>query len=70
MKAAAPSATMKFGLVPEQQWSYPDWVDQDEAAQARKRMGDSGVLFGNMESYHHMCRFQSGFFFDHPLLDE
>ncbi|CAO3634787.1 unnamed protein product [Cunninghamella echinulata] len=27
-------------------------------------------MFGDMESYHHMCRYQSGFFFDHPLLDK
>ncbi|CAO3588810.1 unnamed protein product [Absidia cylindrospora] len=27
------------------------------------------VMFGGKESYHHMCRFQSGFFFDHPLLE-
>ncbi|CAO0794216.1 unnamed protein product [Mucor circinelloides] len=70
MRRAAPDATMKFGLVPESQWSYPSWVDQDKAAQSRKSMDDSGVLFGGLESYHHMCRYQSGFFFDHPLLDE
>lgn len=70
MRRAAPGATMKFGLVPESQWSYPSWVDQQKAAQSRKSMDDSGVLFGGLESYHHMCRYQSGFFFDHPLLDE
>lgn len=70
MKSAAPKATMKFGLVPEKHWSYPPWVDQDLATQSRKKMDDNSVLFGGLESYHHMCRYQSGFFFDHPLLDE
>lgn len=70
MKAAAPKATMKFGLVPKSQWSYPSWVDQSLAQQSRRKMDESGVLYAGLESYHHMCRFQSGFFFDHPLLDE
>ncbi|GAA5798862.1 hypothetical protein HPULCUR_004268 [Helicostylum pulchrum] len=70
MRVAAPKATMKFGLVPVSQWSYPSWVDQKKAKVSQKSMDDSGVLYAGLESYHHMCRFQSGFFFDHPLLDE
>ncbi|KPI38482.1 O-glycoside alpha-1,2-mannosyltransferase-like protein [Cyphellophora attinorum] len=27
-------------------------------------------MYGGMESYHHMCRFYSGFFYKHPLLDK
>ena len=30
--------------------------------------GQAGVLHANETSYHNMCRFNSGFFFDHPLL--
>lgn len=70
MRTAAPKAVMKFGLVPESQWSYPPWVDQSLAQQKRRKMDDDGVLYAGLESYHHMCRYQSGFFFDHPLLDE
>ncbi|KAI9255430.1 nucleotide-diphospho-sugar transferase [Helicostylum pulchrum] len=33
MRVAAPKATMKFGLVPKSQWSYPSWVDQKKAKQ-------------------------------------
>lgn len=28
----------------------------------------NGVLYGGRESYHHMCRYFSGFFQHHPLL--
>ncbi|GAB4820904.1 hypothetical protein N2152v2_007950 [Parachlorella kessleri] len=49
-------------------WSYPDFVDQDRAAAARKNLEDQ-VPYGGSESYRHMCRFFSGFFFRHPLLD-
>ena len=31
-------------------------------------MVKSGVLYGGRESYHHMCRYFSGFFFRHPVL--
>ena len=32
--------------------------------------GAAGILYGNSTSYHHMCRFNSGMFFDHPLLQQ
>ncbi|PHZ07988.1 glycosyl transferase [Rhizopus microsporus ATCC 52813] len=70
VKKAAPNADMRFGLVPENQWSYPVWVNKTLAAEKRAEMGRKGVYYGDLESYHHMCRYQSGFFFDHPLLDE
>ncbi|KAG0744809.1 hypothetical protein G6F57_010406 [Rhizopus arrhizus] len=70
MKKAAPNADLRFGLVPERHWSYPSWVNKTLAAEKRAEMGRNQVYYGELESYHHMCRFQSGFFFDHPLLDE
>ncbi|CAO3657553.1 unnamed protein product [Mucor hiemalis] len=54
MKRAAPKAVMKFGLVPENQWSYPSWVNQSLAEQKRKQMDFEGVLYAGLESYHHM----------------
>ncbi|KAI7888483.1 nucleotide-diphospho-sugar transferase [Mucor mucedo] len=42
MKAAAPKATMKFGLVPKSQWSYPPWIDQSLAQESRRKMDESG----------------------------
>ncbi|CAO3600024.1 unnamed protein product [Absidia cylindrospora] len=70
MTKASPNAQMTFGLIDKKKhWGYPSWVDEDYAAQCRKDMLANGVMFGEKESYHHMCRFQSGFFFDHPLLE-
>ncbi|KAI7872720.1 glycolipid 2-alpha-mannosyltransferase-domain-containing protein [Spinellus fusiger] len=63
------SASMTFGLIPSHHWSYPSWVNETLAAEKRQQMEASQVLYGGSESYHHMCRYQSGFFFDHPLLD-
>ncbi|KAI8975731.1 nucleotide-diphospho-sugar transferase [Mycotypha africana] len=58
-----------YGLVEEDMWGYPDWVDQDKAWELRDKMGELDIPYGDSESYRHMCRFQSGFFFRHPLLD-
>ncbi|CCK68075.1 alpha-1,2-mannosyltransferase KRE2 KNAG_0A03960 [Huiozyma naganishii CBS 8797] len=62
------SSTVKFGLIPKEHWSYPDYIDQSKAADTRAKMAD--IIYGGSESYRHMCRYQSGFFWRHPLLDE
>ncbi|KAL1932323.1 hypothetical protein VTP01DRAFT_9379 [Rhizomucor pusillus] len=50
-------------------WGYPAWIDQDKARAAREDMEQRQIIYGGSESYRHMCRFQSGFFFQHPRLD-
>lgn len=64
------SGTAKFGLIPKEHWSFPDWIDLDKAAAARKKMGAEGIIYGDSVSYRHMCRYESGFFWRHELLDE
>ncbi|KAH3902162.1 glycosyltransferase family 15 protein SCDLUD_001976 [Saccharomycodes ludwigii] len=59
---------VKFGVIPEEHWSYPEWIDQEKAAQTRIDMAK--IIYGSSESYRHMCRFESGFFWRHPLLEE
>jgi alpha 1,2-mannosyltransferase len=66
--AAATIAPAFFGLVPAAHWSYPPHINTTLAAElrsaARRRMP-----YGGSESYRFMCRYFSGFFFDHPLLE-
>ncbi|KAL4853975.1 Glycolipid 2-alpha-mannosyltransferase 1 [Chlorella vulgaris] len=66
--AAATVAPAFFGLVPAAHWSYPPHINTTLAAElrsaARRRMP-----YGGSESYRFMCRYFSGFFFDHPLLE-
>lgn len=64
------SGQAKFGLIPEEHWSYPDWIDHEKAAKARADMKAAKIIYGDSESYRHMCRFESGFFWRNPLLDE
>ncbi|KAI8990757.1 nucleotide-diphospho-sugar transferase [Mycotypha africana] len=70
LTCAMTNADVQYGLVPKEHWSYPDWIDQDLAAKRRQMMVDQKILYGGSESYRHMCRYQSGFFMLHPLLDE
>lgn len=58
-----------YGQVPTEHWSYPEWIDQNFAAECRQQMASQGIVYGGSESYRHMCRYQSGFFYMHPLLD-
>lgn len=68
--SAAVSGEAEFGLIPEEHWSYPEWIDQKKAAEARKKLEEDGVIYGGLESYRHMCRFESGFFWRHPLMEK
>jgi alpha 1,2-mannosyltransferase len=54
-----------YGQVPAEHWSYPSWIDTDRAAKVR---AEATYMYGDSESYRHMCRFFSGFFFRHELL--
>ncbi|KAJ2701200.1 hypothetical protein FB645_004728 [Coemansia sp. IMI 203386] len=67
---AMTKANVTFGEIPQKHWSYPAWINQTYAGECRKEMQRQGVFYALSESYRHMCRFNSGFFFRHPLLDE
>lgn len=56
-----------YGRIPKSHWSIPEFIDEGKAAETREKMKD--IIYGGSESYRHMCRFESGFFWRHPLLD-
>ncbi|ODV84237.1 glycosyltransferase family 15 protein, partial [[Candida] arabinofermentans NRRL YB-2248] len=58
------SGTVKFVQIPYEMWSYPDWIDQEKAAEVRKQMRKKRVKYGDKEAYRHMCRFFSGMFYN------
>ncbi|ODQ78436.1 glycosyltransferase family 15 protein [Babjeviella inositovora NRRL Y-12698] len=62
------SGTAKYGLIPKEHWGYPDYIDQKKAKASRDKMKADNIIYGESESYRHMCRFESGFFFNHPLM--
>ncbi|KAG2221634.1 hypothetical protein INT45_001159 [Circinella minor] len=70
LTASLTSAKTQYGIIPREHWSYPDWIDVDKADEARRRMGEQQIIYGDSLSYRHMCRFNSGFFYRHPLMEQ
>ncbi|KAI5967341.1 KRE2 [Candida margitis] len=70
LTTAIVSGKTKYGKIPTEHWSYPEWVNLDKAAESRKKMKQANIIYGDSESYRHMCRFESGFFWRNPLLDD
>lgn len=65
----ATKAQVEFGYVGKDMWGFPEWIsDVDEIKESIAQQGDRAIMYGGLETYHHMCRFFSGFFFNHPLL--
>lgn len=50
------SSKTEYGLIPKEHWSYPDWIDIPKADEARRKMAEAGIIYGDSLSYRHMCR--------------
>lgn len=55
------SSPVEFGKIDSSMWGYPEWADAGWAKEGIARQGDDAIMYGGMESYHHMCRFYSGY---------
>ncbi|KAM3552050.1 hypothetical protein ARSEF4850_007571 [Beauveria asiatica] len=66
--SALVSGTAHFGQIPIEHWSVPDWIDEEKAKKVREDMKERKIIYGDSISYRHMCRFESGFFFQHPIM--
>lgn len=64
------SGKTHYGEIPQEHWSFPEWIDQDKARKVREDMHDRKIIYGDSTSYRHMCRFESGFFFRQPLMNQ
>lgn len=64
------SGKVEFGQIDPSMWGFPDWADMEDAQEGIAKQGDAAIMYGGMASYHHMCRFYSGFFYKHELLQK
>ncbi|PPQ96227.1 hypothetical protein CVT26_005599 [Gymnopilus dilepis] len=62
------SSKVEFGVIPRDHWYQPEWIDEAKATLSRHAMVSEDVIYGGSVSYRNMCRFNSGFFFRHPLM--
>ncbi|KIJ35947.1 glycosyltransferase family 15 protein [Sphaerobolus stellatus SS14] len=61
---------VSYGLIPQEHWVQPEWIDEHKAYAARRQMMFDGIIYGSSVSYRNMCRFNSGFFYRHPLVQQ
>uniref|UniRef100_A0A8H7Y2M3 Glycosyltransferase family 15 protein n=1 Tax=Psilocybe cubensis TaxID=181762 RepID=A0A8H7Y2M3_PSICU len=62
------NSSIQFGQIPAEHWFQPDWIDEEKAKAGRIRMMAQGIIYAGSVPYRNMCRFNSGFFFQHELL--
>ncbi|KAG2112675.1 glycosyl transferase [Suillus discolor] len=67
---ALTNATVEFGLIPSDHWHQPSWIDEERASKSRDDMIKNDVIYRGSVSYRNMCRFNSGFFYRHELLQK
>jgi len=65
---ALTSGKAKYGRIDSDHWGFPDFIDQEKAKKVREDMHNRKIIYGDSISYRHMCRYESGFFFRHPLM--
>ncbi|GAA5989169.1 hypothetical protein JCM5350_005109 [Sporobolomyces pararoseus] len=68
---AAPGI-VKYGLIPTSQWGsgFPPGINATLANEKIQAMGKLPIPYGNSVPYRKMCRYNSGFFFEHELLKD
>lgn len=64
------SGKTHYGEIAQEHWSFPEWIDQEKARKVREDMQERKIIYGDSTSYRHMCRFESGFFFRQPLMNQ
>ncbi|MCJ1434725.1 hypothetical protein MMC27_004095 [Xylographa pallens] len=64
------SGEVHFEFIDSRMWGFPDWIDQRKAQRKMDAQEASGLMYAGTASYHHMCRFNSGMFYDHPALQK
>ncbi|KAF8879573.1 glycosyl transferase [Infundibulicybe gibba] len=68
--SALTRSSMEFGVVPREHWNQPDWIDEEKATAGRAALKEADIIYAESVSYRNMCRFNSGFFFKHPLMQK
>jgi len=68
--SALTSGRTRYGKIGSEHWGFPDFIDQERARKVREDMHERKIIYGDSVSYRHMCRYESGFFFQHELMQE
>lgn len=66
----APAPEIRWGLIPQEHWKPPEWIDWEKAHRNWDIYSQQKISYARSQTYRSMCRWQSGFFFKHPLLSD
>ncbi len=55
-------------LIPKEHWAVPSWINNDLFSESAAMLEEQKIQYGNLVSYHQMCRWNSGMFYRHPAL--
>lgn len=64
----APRPDIRWGRIPASHWDPPPSVNMTKAHTRWERMKAASIPYAMSLSYRNMCRWQSGFFYKHPLV--
>ncbi|XDT17753.1 Glycolipid 2-alpha-mannosyltransferase [Nakaseomyces glabratus] len=70
LTSALVSGKAKYGKVPKEHWEVPSHIDKEKYEISRRKMVLDKVPYGDSTPYRHMCRYQSGLFYRHELVQE
>ncbi|EMC93831.1 glycosyltransferase family 15 protein [Baudoinia panamericana UAMH 10762] len=68
--SANTNALVRYLTIPPEHWAIPSWIDLDLISESAKMLEEHEVQYAHMQSYHQMCRWNSGLFFKHPELQD
>ncbi|KAI4087523.1 MAG: hypothetical protein LQ344_006718 [Seirophora lacunosa] len=66
---AETNAPCHYELIPKEHWAVPPWINDDLFRESAQILAEQDIQYGDMVSYHQMCRWNSGFFYHHPALE-
>ncbi|KAG7830497.1 hypothetical protein KL919_002766 [Ogataea angusta] len=54
---------LPLSIIPAEIWKKPSSIDPEKEKAGIQKLIENGVQYADMESYHNMCRFNSGWFY-------
>lgn len=67
---AMTKAEVSYETIPKDHWDIPSWINQDLMKASADYLTEQKVQYSGLDSYHQMCRWNSGMFYRHPALQK
>ncbi|KAL7270936.1 mannosyltransferase [Rhizina undulata] len=62
------SGPVEYAQIPKENWSIPESLNKTTIYKGMDNLVRQGVIYGGSLSYRHMCRFNSGFFYNQEVM--